>query len=124
VLDRSAARASSRAQIILSYIGQRHENTGVGIVLDVQDPGTGQHGQRGTWLRLARAGTHGRRQASHGVCTFVATSGTGGLVGFRAIGDFALKVDIETIGGEYGMPTGFSLSPGIARQRASRTLPV
>jgi len=39
-------------------------------------------------------------------------------------GNFALKVDIGTIGGEYGLPTGFSLSPGIARQRASRTLPV
>ena len=26
--------------------------------------------------------------------------------------------------GEYGVPAGFSLSPGIARERASRTLPV
>jgi hypothetical protein len=39
-------------------------------------------------------------------------------------GNFALKVDIGTIGGEHGLPTGFSLSPGIARQRVSRTLPV
>jgi len=50
-----------------------------------------------------------------------------GQEGWRASlpsGNFALKVDIGIIGGEYGLRTGFSLSPGIARQRASRTLPV
>jgi len=59
-----------------------------------------------------------------GVAAGSAAGGTGGWWASLPSGNFALKVDIGTIGGEYGLPAGFSLSPGIARQRASRTLPV
>jgi len=101
---------------------QRRTVTGEGLVL--RSPGYGAPPRR-CCQGYARASAH-----AFSGCLWPGSQQDQLQVGqedwraFLPSGNLALKVDIGTIGGEYGLPTGFSLSPGIARQRASRTLPV